>query len=375
MKESMNIVIINDWISNISSGGTYRVQGFAQGLTRLGHKVLICTPYGVVENLSMQINQPNIGSPGYYLTTTFPLIFQFLRALIKKGLVDLVIVEMPSPITKALLLIPELKLLNIPLILDFADPWWRFSTNAKVQVYNAIAHKLASLQARHAILVTSSSKLILRYIFKNMPILHIPNGVDISLFKHLRDEEKNTDETLIGVLGTFNKRNGSEILIPLLRTLSKKGIKARMLLVGGGENLPKIQKEVFTYELQDRILIAGSVKRGFIPKLLSKADILLAPYIETPEMHFIFPTKVPEMMALRRPVITAKLYEILTTFKVGKELLVASYDVKDYAEKIESLIKDPGLAEDIAKSAYRKVLSDMLWEKLMCKLLGKIKSM
>jgi spore maturation protein CgeB len=90
--------------------------------------------------------------------------------------------------------------------------------------------------------------------------------------------------------------------------------------------------------------------------------------MESPELHFIFPTKVPEMMALRRPVVTARLYEIITTFKVNEEILVAKYDVTDYVDKIMLFINDNYLKRKIADNGYVKVSRDFAWERLTLKI-------
>jgi hypothetical protein len=120
------ILIINDWISNLTAGGTYRVQGFVRGFSTLGFKVLITTPWGATEYGRYNIvDQPYVGSPLYYATTGLILPMQVIRSLVKSGLPDLVLVQMPSPFTKALSILPILKLIDVPLVLDFGDPWWK----------------------------------------------------------------------------------------------------------------------------------------------------------------------------------------------------------------------------------------------------------
>ncbi len=66
-------MIINDWISNIVAGGTYRIQGFAKGFQGLGHKVVIVTPWGVIKyERHSSIHQLNVKSPLYYAGLTWP---------------------------------------------------------------------------------------------------------------------------------------------------------------------------------------------------------------------------------------------------------------------------------------------------------------
>jgi glycosyltransferase involved in cell wall biosynthesis len=360
------ILIINDWISNLTAGGTYRVQGFARGFNTLGFKALITTPWGVTEYGRYSIvDQPNVGSPLYYATTGLILPMQVIRSLVKSGLPDLVLVQMPSPFTKALSILPILKLIDVPLVLDFGDPWWK---RVDPMLYKYISSKLIQFQVEESMLVTSLSKLILKLINGKNKVW-IPMGVDTELFK---PRSVNQYDNLVGFLGLFTRRNGAELIIPILSELVKRGIDARFLLIGGGNLLHMIHKEATRKGLDRRILITGNVSRRRIPELLSICSVLVAPYMESPELHFIFPTKVPEMMALRRPVVTTRLYEIITTFKVNEEILVARYDVADYADKIELILTDPILRGKIAEKGYERIRKEFTWEKLSMKILENI---
>ena len=353
----LNILIINDWISNRVAGGTYRVQGFAEGFVALGFRAFITTPWGITEyNKVNEVHQPNVGSPLYYATTGMVLPLQVIRSLMKTGSVDLVLVQMPSPFTKALPILPILKLIDVPLVLDFGDPWWK---NSDPELYKRISSKVIQLQSSESTLITSSSKLIIKLIDHENKAW-IPNGVDLEFLRLGSTMPRN----LVGFLGAFIKRNGADLIIPMLSRLIKSGINAKFVLIGGGDLLLTIREEAARRGLSERIVFTGNVPRHEIPRLLSMCSVLVAPYMETPELHLIFPTKVPEMMALRRPVVTARLYEIVTTFKVNNEVLVARYDASDYADKIALLINDDDLRHKIADNGYMRVSRDFTWKHL-----------
>jgi len=359
----LNALIINDWISNRVTGGTYRVQGFAEGFAALGFRVFITTPWGITEyNKVNEVHQPNVGSPLHYATTGTMLSLQVIRSLMKTVSVDLVLVQMPSPFTKALPILPILKLIDVPLVLDFGDPWWK---NSDPELYRLISSKVIQLQSKESTLISSSSKLILKLINHENRVW-IPNGVSPEF---LKSRDISPHDELVGFLGSFTRRNGADLIIPMLSRLIKSGINAKFMLIGGGDLLPIIRDEAAKRGLNERIMFTGNVPRHGIPHLLSMCSVLVAPYMESPELHLIFPTKVPEMMALRRPVVTARLYEIVTTFKVNEEVLVARYDVADYADKIALLINDDYLRRKIAENGYVKVSRDFTWERLTLKII------
>jgi glycosyltransferase involved in cell wall biosynthesis len=360
-------MIINDWISNIVAGGTYRIQGFAKGFQGLGHKVVIVTPWGVIKyERHSSIHQLNVKSPLYYATTSLGLPLQLIRAVMRTGLIDLVLIQMPSPFTKALTILPILKIFDVPIILDFGDPWWKGSDPS---IYKYISSKIIQFQAKESMLITSSSKLILKLIDHESKV-HIPNGVDIELFRPGNEERPYVP--LVGFLGAFTKRNGAEIIIPILTELMRRGFDVRFILVGGGDLLLTIYSEITRRGLKEKVMIFGDVPRQKIPRLLSMCNVLVAPYLNSKELHYIFPTKIPEMMALKKPVVTASLYEIVTTFKINEELLVARYNAIDYADKIELLLTDPILREKIAEKGYERIRKEFTWEKLSMKILENI---
>lgn len=365
----LNVVIINDWISNLTSGGTYRIQGFAQGLTMLGHNVFIITPWGITkyEN-DMHVYQPNLGSPLYYFTTFALLPINTLRLLEKTYGVDLVIIQMPSPITKPLTILPILKSKSIPVILDFGDPWW---SRKSPWLYIKIANYIIKKEIQNSVLVSSSSKLLLKALAKSIdskvPMLYIPNGVDSRVFKPIGEG----NSSVIGLLGRFNARNGSRLIIPILKRLVSRIPDIKFLLIGDGEDLQLIINDAYKAGLNKNIIVKGPLPRYRIPEELSRAGILIAPYSDDPTLHFIFPTKVPEMMALKRPVITAPLYEILTSFKNGKELLIARNNPDSYANKILTLFNNTELSKIIAMNGYATIMNNYTWDKLIKLLLNK----
>jgi glycosyltransferase involved in cell wall biosynthesis len=363
-----SVLIVNDWVSSIVAGGTFRIQGLAKGFNKLGFKVYITTPWGVIKyNRHGAIHQPNVGSPLYYATTGLVLPIQVIKAIMRSGSIDLALIQMPSPFTKALSILPVLRFIDVPVVLDFGDPWWKGS---EPTLYKYLSTKLIQLQAEGSTLISASSKLILKLINAKTKVW-IPNGVDTELFKP--EIYINRFDGLIGFLGLFTRRNGSELIIPLLSELTRRGFNVKFLLVGGGDSLSMIRKEAIRKGLDKRILITNDVPRNYIPKLLSMCEILVAPYMESSVLHLIFPTKVPEMMALRRPVIAAYLYEIITTFKVNEEILVARYNALDYADKIVMLINNDNLKNKIAENGYRRIIRDFTWEKLAFKILKSLK--
>jgi len=50
-------------------------------------------------------------------------------------------------------------------------------------------------------------------------------------------------DELVGFLGSFTRRNGADLIIPMLSRLIKSGIDVKFMLVGGGDLLQIIREE------------------------------------------------------------------------------------------------------------------------------------
>ncbi len=363
----MNILLINDWVSNRVSGGTYRIQGFAQGFRRLGHRVFIATQWGIIEyGDGIDMHHPQVPSPQYFITGTLGVFINAVNALIRSHGVDLAIVQMPSPVTKGLLIAPLLHSKGIPIVFDFGDPWW---SRGDSSIYLSFANWILRKQLKHSV-ISSSSKLLLKMLNEatdGIRTIHIPNGVDEELFK----PHGNYDYGLVGFTGRFIERNGSRLIVPILRELVRRGYDVKFLLIGDGEDLPLIIKGADKLGLRNRLIVKGPLPRKELPIALSRAMILVAPYSNDPMLHLIFPTKVPEMMALKRPVVTAKLYEIITSFNVGSELLAVEYSVEKYVNAVSMLIMDEDMYRLITHNGYVKSFT-LRWRVLMANLLNYI---
>ncbi len=366
------VVLVNDWTSTVRPGGHLRMRGFAGGFAKLGYDVYITTPWGTVSPFD-EVDQPHPTGPATYLTFQLPLILQLTRTIARAGPPHLVYFQLPSPVTNGLLAIPFLMGLGAPVVVDFADPWWK---PGDPELYMKTAATFAGKEAQMASLVTSDSRILLRF-FSNFTrnALFLPSGVDTALFyPSPQDGSSGSKRVRIGATGSFIKAKGSWLLIPTLRMLVERGYDCELLLVGGGEDLSSILSEAVAAGLPGRVRSTGNVSRMRLARELSCCDVFIVPYDPQTSSAFFFPTKVPEMMALRRPVVATRLYELEKTFRGGAELLLAERDPSDYAEKIAWLIDNPGEAQAIAENGFRRVTSEFRWDTLARQMLHAVGS-
>lgn len=366
------VVLVNDWTSTVRPGGHLRMRGFAGGFARLGYDVYITTPWGTVSPFD-EVDQPHPTGAATYLTLQLPLILQLARTIAGTGRPRLVYFQLPNPVTNGLLAIPFLRGLGAPVVVDFADPWWK---PGDPELYMEAAAVFAGKEAEMSSLLTSDSRILLRF-FSNFTrnVLFLPSGVDTELFYPSPEGGSSGSKRVrIGATGSFIRAKGSWLLIPTLRMLVERGYDCELVLVGGGEDLGSILSDAVAAGLSERVKSIGNVSRMRLARELSCCDLFIVPYDPQTSSVFFFPTKVPEMMALRRPVVATRLYELEKTFRDGSELLLAERDPRDYAEKIAWLIDNPGEAQAIAENGFRRVTSEFRWDSLARQMLDAVDS-
>ena len=84
-----------------------------------------------------------------------------------------------------------------------------------------------------------------------------------------------TDELVVGHVGRFNQPKNHPYLLEIFAALLKKEPHAVLLLVGGGEDMPKIQAKAQTLGIAERVRFLGV--RSDVAELMQAMDIFVFP--------------------------------------------------------------------------------------------------
>jgi glycosyltransferase involved in cell wall biosynthesis len=138
-----------------------------------------------------------------------------------------------------------------------------------------------------------------------MPVI---TGVDLDGVELLeRPDRGSTSRTLtIGYLGTLARQRRLEILVDMLDELRRRGVIARLLLIGDG-NVPEdrlsIERRARALGLDSQVEITGFLPRREALTLVQTADICVSPFRPSPALEVASPTKLVEYLALGLPVV------------------------------------------------------------------------
>lgn len=107
------------------------------------------------------------------------------------------------------------------------------------------------------------------------------NGIDIDSYKNqpraeLRKQYGIADDCFVlGHVGRFNKVKNHPKIIEVFQALKQLQPSSKLLLVGDGEDMPKIKQKVAELQLIDDVIFMGA--RSDVPAMLSMMDCFIFP--------------------------------------------------------------------------------------------------
>ncbi|MFY9698941.1 MAG: glycosyltransferase family 4 protein, partial [Rhodoplanes sp.] len=208
-------------------------------------------------------------------------------------------------------------------------------------------------------------------------IVVVPNGVNPdAIGPHLADPARRPrlglplDVPVIGFIGSLGLWHGVEVLIEAFDRLLRghPDIAARdprLLIIGDGDRMPMVRALIAKLGLADRIKLTGVVPQAEGVRFLASSDILVSPHVPNPDGSPFFgsPTKIFEYMALQRPIAASRLGQLGALLDHGRTaLLTEPGNPDDLAEAIATLLRQPDLAEKLARAARREAVERHSWD-------------
>ena len=167
---------------------------------------------------------------------------------------------------------------------------------------------------------------------------------------------RHDDEARFLFLGRLSEEKGVQRVLEAFLHLDEKGIGPMQLwVVGGGELETKLRALVDGAVGRDRIKITGFIKGEALKQVLSQANVLVLP-TTYPEG---FPLAFLECAERGMAVIITEDSAIPTYFKEGVEYIgTEPYDISELAAKMQFLVHNPGMRQQIGSAARQAV-----WER------------
>jgi len=208
------------------------------------------------------------------------------------------------------------------------------------------------------------------YNLQDAKIKVVHNGVDISLFRPLKDTQHLSDELqlqnkkMILFVGHFGLRKGVPYLIKAMPKVLKENPDAVLVCVGG---TPKWLKTRIYWQVLDEMIRKEKLERnvrliGEVPHHQLPYYYSLASVFAFPSLYEAFAKVIIEAMACGTPVIASRVGGIPEIIKHNTNgILIKPKDVDQLSEALNRLLSDTDFAEKMSRNARQTVEKSFTW--------------
>lgn len=280
---------------------------------------------------------------------SYPKYLRSLRVLMRENRYDAVHAHTMFNIGWAML---AAKQCSVPIRISHAHSALSNGSSIKKTVYEAAMRQMILQNATHLIACGNAAGIRLygEKAYRDHGIC-ILNGIDTAAFSY--SEEARTrirkalgleDAFVIGHVGHLMAVKNQSFLIRLMPEILNRKPNAHLLLLGEGEDRPKLEKLIRDLHLEDRVIMTGNVRN--VPEYLSAMDVFAFPSlfegmplsiveVQANGLPCVLSTNVPKDVYLTDLITPISLD--LSTLWVEQICLLKRYNSSQYASLISRL--------------------------------------
>ncbi len=202
----------------------------------------------------------------------------------------------------------------------------------------------------------------------------VPYGVDTTRFRPDKDARRNcrlalgVDEgqPLVFTAGRLVRKKGFEYLIDAVAALVTRWPRLVLVLGGGGDLERELRARAAAGGVTAHVRFAGVMGQDEVARHLAAADIVVVPSVRDDAGNVDgLPNVVMEALASATPLVTTDAGGIATVAKHGRNALVVEQrSPAALAGAIDSLLRDPDLAQRLGETARADVMARWTWERV-----------
>ncbi len=279
---------------------------------------------------------------------------------------DLVFVGKPHPMNGIAGLMAANKK-SIPLVVD-CDDFEAESNKTSSRWQKTLLRFFENFLPKKAALVTTNTyfnkERMQELGIASEKILYLPNGVDTERFQPVSTDRLNKlreslglgDNKIVAYLGSLNLANHPvDLLIRSFAKVVKNQEEVRLLIVGGGGDMEKLQELVKELKIEKRVVFTGRVQPDEISAYYQLADVSVDPVNDTLANRGRCPLKLFESWQMGVPVVTSDVGDRkLLAGEPPAGLLTKAGSSEALAEGLEYLLKNPSNLLRMQKAAIAR---------------------
>lgn len=163
--------------------------------------------------------------------------------------------------------------------------------------------------------------------------------------------EKNKTVVFIGTLFDFC---GLDLYIEQFSRIVDAIPEVKLVIVGGGAILEKLQKLVADLRLEKNVIFTGFMPFNLMPQFINLADVCINPFLVNATTREIIPGKIIQYLACGKPVLATPLPGMISLLS-GPEKGVVYSTLDNFAENTINLLTDLETAKAIGNNGHSYV--------------------
>lgn len=196
-------------------------------------------------------------------------------------------------------------------------------------------------------------------------VVVVRSGPDLNRFhRGTAAESLKQDKRYLAVyLGVMGPQDGVDYLVRavehVVRTFGRQDIQ--FVLVGDGDVRTDLEAMVRERGLNDWVTFTGRIPDEDLQRVLSTADIALAPDPKNPLNDVSTMNKVVEYMAMGLPIVSFDLKESRYSAQEAAAYATPN-DEREFAQRIIELLDDPQRRQRMSEYGLQRVREHLAWE-------------
>lgn len=194
-------------------------------------------------------------------------------------------------------------------------------------------------------------------------IRFVPNGVDRERFSQidcqqvqaLRQQLELMGRSVVAYIGSMSLASHPvDLLLQSFLQVTQSVENATLLLVGGGEDLEQLRRQVGELGLGEAIIFVGRTAAEQVPYYMALADVTVDPVHDDDVARSRSPLKIFESLAVGRPVVTGDVGDRRSILADGQAgMLVPPGNAQALANGIIAVLQDKEKTQSMREAALR----------------------
>ncbi|MCG7987547.1 MAG: glycosyltransferase family 4 protein [Candidatus Thiodiazotropha weberae] len=317
-----------------------RIEKIINSLLNKGHKVKLIArnktglpTYEEYEDLSIY-RLPSFKNPkltGLLNTTLFfnPIWVYKVYSVVKSTNCDLILIR-DLPLAGVGIILS--KLFNIPVIVDFAEPYpltvrqRRKFEKFKIQHlitrniwFSDVYEKKVIKHADSCFVVCEEAKERLISKGAKCHVAIVRNTPELRKFTPEQEYEHKSDDTfVIMYVGILIGGRGVEIAIKAMSKVVASNSNIKLVIIGSGKAEKHLKEKASQLNLNGCVEFLGWIDNELIPKYINKCDVGILPFSNTDHINHTIANKLFDFMAIGKPVICSNVRPMIRILEEAK---------------------------------------------------------